>query len=122
MRKVAKLTELSSYVQGLVLFPAVDIRQNVGMAGSRAVRGDRGGFGKVVQNIDFFAETETGVVTMVEQSVGANMNERFPRKKKGDDCYRKMARIEDGWTDIETKCYETAISTLCVVTGRSNRV
>lgn len=50
------------------------------------------------------------------------MNERFPRTKKGDDCYRKMARIEDGWTDIETKCYETAISTLCVVAGRSNRV
>lgn len=58
-------------------------------------------------------------MTIVEQSVGVNMNERFPRIKKGIDCYRKMARIEDGWTDIETKCSETAISTLCVVRGRS---
>ena len=59
MRKVAKYTELSSYVQGFVLFPAIDISQNIGMAGSCAVRGVRGGFGKVVQDVDFFAENLT---------------------------------------------------------------
>lgn len=40
----------------------------------------------------------------VRAECGSDNECAFPRMRENGDCYRKMARIEDGWTDIETKC------------------